>query len=373
MKMYDVIIIGGGLAGLTASIHLAKHQYEVLLIEKDHFPRHKVCGEYVSNEVLPYLNALDINLSNLHPKSIDQLLLSNRNGTFVKSKLPPGGMGISRFALDHFLFENAKSLGVKFVFESVVNVSFKNDSFDVSTRAQTYKSKLVLGAFGKRSNLDKQFQREFIQKNSPWIGIKAHYKNEQFPEDLVALHNFEGGYCGLSKTETNAVNFCYLAKYSSFKTEKNIENFNQNILRKNPFLDEFLNDSELLFEKHLAISQISFHKKHPVENHMLMLGDAAGLIHPLCGNGMAMAIHSAKLASEEILNYFQHQNRLDLETNYQRIWQKQFSQRLQMGRLFQRILLHPKLTNFGLNLVSKSPILLQKMIQQTHGKPITTC
>ena len=106
---------------------------------------------------------------------------------------------------------------------------------------------------------------------------------------------------------------------------------------------------------------------------MLMLGDAAGLIHPLCGNGMAMAIHSAKMASEEILNYFQHQNRSDLEANYQKQWQNQFLQRMQMGRLFQRILLHPKLTNFGLNIVSKSPIVLKKIIQQTHGKPITAC
>ncbi|WP_127845443.1 NAD(P)/FAD-dependent oxidoreductase [Psychroflexus aestuariivivens] len=371
MKIYDVIIIGGGLAGLTAAIHLAKHKKEILLIEKDSFPRHKVCGEYVSNEVLPYLNTLDLNLKNLQPKSIDQLLLSNRNGESVNSKLPLGGFGVSRFALDNFLYEKAQSLGVKFVFESVFDVSFKNDSFEVSTRAENYNSKLVLGAFGKRSNLDKTFQREFIQKKSPWIGIKAHYKNKDFPEDLVALHNFEGGYCGLSKTETDAVNFCYLAKYSSFKTEKNVNDFNQNVLRKNPFLDEFLNDSKLLFEKHLAISQISFHKKNPVENHILMLGDAAGLIHPLCGNGMAMAIHSAKMASEEILAYFQHHQRSDLEQNYSRIWQKQFNGRLRMGRYFQKILLHPKLTNFGINMVSKSPFLLQKMIQQTHGKPIS--
>ncbi|MFN2261794.1 MAG: NAD(P)/FAD-dependent oxidoreductase [Psychroflexus sp.] len=371
MKMYDVIIIGGGLAGLTAGIHLAKHNCEVLLIEKSNFPRHKVCGEYVSNEILPYLNSLGLNIKSIHPKSINQLLLSNRNGSSVTSKLPLGGLGISRFALDNFLYENAKFSGVEFVFETVLESHFHSDYFEVLTRSNTYKSKIVLGAFGKRSNLDKQFEREFIQKNSPWIGIKAHYKNEKFPENLVALHNFEGGYCGLSKTETNAINFCYLAKYSSFKTEKNIEDFNQNILRKNPFLDEFLDTSELIFEKHLAISQISFHKKKPIENHVLMLGDSAGLIHPLCGNGMAMAIHSAKIASEEILAYFKHRNRSDLETNYKNAWQKQFNKRLQMGRIFQRILLHPKLTNFGINLVSKSPILLQKMIQQTHGKPIS--
>jgi len=189
---------------------------------------------------------------------------------------------------------------------------------------------------------------------------KAHYTSSDFPEGLVQLHNFEGGYCGLSKTETGSVNFCYLAHYDTFKKAKSIEDFNQKILSQNPYLKSFLENSEMDFEKHLAISQVSFQNKKAVEQHMLMAGDSAGLIHPLCGNGMAMAIHSAKLVSNEIKSYFEHKDRDKLEANYSRIWKKTFQKRLIFGSIFQKILLQPQLTRYGMWMVLKSPFLLKK-------------
>lgn len=371
MKIYDVIIIGGGLAGLTLAIDLSSSGFEVLLIEKDEYPKHKVCGEYVSNEVLPYLDRLGIHINQTKADQINKLTLSNRNGKSVNIDLPLGGFGMSRYALDHLLYEKAKSNGVQFKFETVMGVEFENEQFCITANQQNYYSELAIGSFGKRSTLDKKLDRDFIHNKTPWIGIKAHYKNDDFPEGEVQLHNFEGGYCGLSKTETGAVNFCYLAHYDSFKKEGSVENFNQNVLTKNPKLKSFLMNSEMLFDKHLAISQVSFQNKNAVENHMLMSGDSAGLIHPLCGNGMAMAIHSAKLLSVEIKNYKIHKNRNQLEENYTSIWKQTFRKRLIFGSVFQKILLQPKLTNLGMSLVSKSPFLLKIMIQQTHGKPIS--
>ena len=70
---FDVIIIGGGLAGLTNAIHLSKFNRQVLLIEKDSYPKHKVCGEYISNEVLPYLNSLGIDPINEGAKQITEV------------------------------------------------------------------------------------------------------------------------------------------------------------------------------------------------------------------------------------------------------------------------------------------------------------
>ena len=371
MKIYDVIIIGGGLAGLTSAIDLSLNGFEVLLIEKDNYPKHKVCGEYVSNEVLPYFKRLGIDIHNTQADLIHQLKLSNREGASVQVKLPLGGFGISRFGLDHLLYQKAKSNGVTFHFEAVNAVEFENDQFCVKTKQHEFYSELAIGSFGKRSTLDKKLDRGFIQHKTPWIGIKAHYKNFDFPKGEVQLHNFEGGYCGLSKTETGAVNFCYLAHYESFKQESSIESFNQKVLSQNPNLKSFLINSEMLSDKHLAISQVSFQNKNAVENHLLMAGDAAGLIHPLCGNGMAMAIHSAKLISEAIKEYRTHKNRGQLEKDYTQIWKQTFRKRLIFGSLFQNILLQPKLTNLGMSLVSKSPYLLKKMIQQTHGKPIS--
>ncbi len=373
MVDYDVIIIGGGVAGLTAASHLRKNGHSVLVLEKQQYPHHKVCGEYVSNEVLPYLEYLDIRFSEFQVAQIDTLQFSLVNGRAITTKLPLGGTGISRYAFDDLLFRKAQDQGVDFVFESVDKVHFVNDRFSVATqRENRFSSRIVLGAYGKRSTLDMQLKRDFVQHKSTWLGVKAHYNFSNFPDNLVALHNFRGGYAGLSKTETGAVNFCYLTTYESFKSEKNIDSFNANVVSKNPFLAEFLREGKPLFQSPLSIAQISFDKKRAIENHMLMCGDSAGLIHPLCGNGMAMAIHSAKLASELISKYFNDTSfdRDQLEAAYQTTWDKTFQYRLWMGRRLQSLLLNPGLSQWALGAVGNSPWILNKLIKSTHGKPI---
>lgn len=374
MVEYDVIIIGGGLAGLTAALHLRKNGHSVLVLEKQQYPHHKVCGEYVSNEVLPYLEYLDISFSEYKVAHIDTLQFSLVNGRSITTKLPLGGTGISRYAFDDLLFRKAKSQGVDFVFESAEKVHFHNDLFLVTThRENQFLARIVLGAYGKRSALDMQLKRDFVQHKSTWLGVKAHYNIKDFPDNLVALHNFRGGYAGLSKTETGAVNFCYLTTYKSFKKEKDIDSFNANVVSKNPFLADFLKDGEPLFKTPLSIAQISFDKKNAIEDHMLMCGDSAGLIHPLCGNGMAMAIHSAKLASELVSNYFSDNGftRKQLEAAYQTAWDQTFQHRLWMGRRLQSLLLNPNMSQKALGVIGNLPWILKKLIKSTHGNPIT--
>jgi flavin-dependent dehydrogenase len=369
---YQVCIIGGGLAGLVSAIHLAQQNIEVVLFEKHKYPRHKVCGEYVSNEVLPYLNSLGINVFEHGAKTISKLKLSHQNGKTLEQTLPLGGFGISRYALDQLLAEQALKNHVKIIHDEVIEVKFNDDTFEIEAKAHHIKSKFVISAHGKRSLLDKTLNRKFITQKTPWIGIKAHYKTNSFDENLVELHNFQGGYCGLSMVENGHINLCYLVHQNAFKTYKSIEKFNANGLTQNPYLKKFLSQSEQAFEKHLSISQISFQNKPSVKNHILYAGDAAGLIHPLCGNGMAMAIHSAKLVSDEIVKYFEdtHVNRSSVEMAYEKQWQTNFNKRLFFGKVIQQILLKPKLSSTLINLLSGSPFLLQQLIKQTHGKPI---
>ena len=100
----DILIIGGGLAGLVNAIHLSAAGLSVILIEKNEYPKHKVCGEFISNEVLPYLQHLNADPMTIGAKKINRLLISTTRGKTIETKLPLGGFGISRYALDHFLF-----------------------------------------------------------------------------------------------------------------------------------------------------------------------------------------------------------------------------------------------------------------------------
>ena len=366
----DVIIIGGGLAGLTNAIHLSKLGKKVLLIEKNEYPKHKVCGEYISNEVLPYLEFLGINPFDFGAVKIDKFQLSTIKNKLISADLPLGGFGISRYKLDFILSEKAKENGVRIIQDSVVGVEFTNDQFKIETKEnKIFTSKIAIGAFGKRSLLDVKMERDFIKKKSPYLGVKIHVKGN-FPSDLVALHNFKGGYCGVSKVENDTINLCYITNFSAFKKYKNIDDFQEKVVFKNDYLRDIFNNSTKVFENPLTISQISLETKKPVENHLIMCGDSAGMIHPLCGNGMSMAIRSAQIASKLILNYLNGEisTRNELEKNYIRQWNKTFKSRLKTGHFIARLFRQDKIAEFLLSVMKIFPFVLPKIIKRTHGK-----
>lgn len=371
-KNYEIVLIGGGLAGLCNAIHLSKFGKKVLLIEKNEYPKHKVCGEYISNEVLPYLHFLNINPFDYGAVKIDNFKLSTTKSKMITAKLPLGGFGISRYKLDFILSEKAKENGVVILQDNVVDVKYKDDVFTVKTKEnKCFQSKICVGAFGKRSLIDVKLNRGFIQKKSPYLGVKIHVKGK-FQENLVALHNFKGGYCGVSKVENNAINLCYITSFSSFKKYKNIDDFQENVVFKNKFLKEIFKNSKPVWNKPLSISQISFETKNPIENHLIMCGDAAGMIHPLCGNGMSMAIQSAQIASKLILNYLDGVvlSRNELEKEYIRQWNKEFKWRLKTGHFIAMLFRKDKIAAFLLRVLRKFPFLLPIIIKQTHGKLI---
>ncbi len=367
----DVVIIGGGLAGLCSAIHLSKYNIKVLLIEKNEYPKHKVCGEYISNEVLPYLDYLGIDVFHLGAPKINRFQLSTPKNRLIQTNLPLGGFGISRYTLDHALAEKAKALGVRIIHDVVTNVQFSNNIFSIQTKSTQFHSSMVIGAYGKRSNLDIKLNRAFIRQKSPFLAVKTHVKGD-FPNDLVALHNFKGGYCGVSKVENDSINLCYITEFKAFKKFKDIDEFQKKVVFKNKYLKDIFKNSQAIFDTPLTISQISFEHKNPIENHMIMCGDTAGLIHPLCGNGMSMAIRGAQMASQLIIDYLQKRitSRVALETAYEAAWNREFKNRLRVGYLVSKIFSKNQLSELMIPIVKQVPSILPNIIKRTHGKPM---
>nr|MBA4141126.1 FAD-binding protein [Segetibacter sp.] len=166
-EKYDVAIIGGGLAGLCLAIQSAENGYAVILFEKEEYPFHKVCGEYISLESRGFLQRLGLQLDPLNLPLIKTLQLSDANGKLYKFNLPLGGFGISRYLLDNSLYQIALAKGVEVYTKTKVNeVIFENDLFTVKTSQQTILSKIAAGCFGKRSNLDVKWNRPFVRQKS---------------------------------------------------------------------------------------------------------------------------------------------------------------------------------------------------------------
>lgn len=374
-ELYDVAIVGGGVAGLSLSILCADAGFKTILFEKETYPFHKVCGEYVSLECLPYLEKLGIQFGKFQLPFIKRLQLTDGKGKLFEFDLPLGGFGISRYTLDNALYEIAKSKGVEVLINTkVLDVTFNTDHFTIQTSGKNFKGKIAAGTFGKRSNIDIKWKRGFViekaDKLNNYIGVKYHVKYT-YPKDHIALHNFFNGYCGISNIEDDKCCLCYLTTAQNLKQNNNsIEQMEKKVLANNPVLKEIFCTAEFLYDEPLIISQISFAKKKQVENHVLMAGDTAGLITPLCGNGMSMGMHAAKIAFENVEAFLTGKiNRAQLEERYAKQWQQQFSKRLFIGRTVQRLFGGNTSTSLFLRTMNRVPGLANKLISATHGEP----
>lgn len=370
--MLHTIIIGGGLAGLINAIQLAKAGFSVCVVEKSEYPFHRVCGEYISNETLPFLKSIGLDPFQLGAVALDEFSVSSPKGHSLKMPLDLGGFGISRFKLDNALYELGKSVGVNFLLKTkVLGVRQEAEKFIIKTdKAGELSAKVCIGTYGKRSNLDHSLDRAFFKKRSPYVGIKYHIRTDAHPQNQIALHNFAEGYCGISRIEEDKFCLCYLTTRENLKKSGNIPTMEKNILQKNPFLRQLFFQSEFVFEQPLVINEISFEPKPLIEQGILMCGDTAGMIAPLCGNGMAMAIHSAKVLSELLILYLQQKiNREELEAQYTAIWNKLFARRVWAGRTIQRYFGHPRLSEVLLNTGKLFPPVARVLMGKTHGKP----
>lgn len=368
-----VIIVGGGLAGLISAIKLSRAGIQCTVIEKKAYPFHRVCGEFISNEVVPFLRSLELYPEHLEPAKINRFMLSSVKGKSEIIPLDLGGFGISRYAFDTFLYEEAKKSGGQFFLNTEVqNLKFIQDHFEVYTTGETFQADIVIGAFGKRSKLDISMDRSFIRKRSPYVGVKYHIRADH-PKDLIALHNFPGGYCGVSHVEDNKLNLCYLTHRENLKKYKSISEMEGAVVFKNPLLRTLFSNADFIMNPPETINEISFETKSPVEDHVLMAGDSAGMITPLCGNGMAMAIHASKIVSELVIRHCNEASftRDQLEKTYASLWNKNFSGRLWAGRQIQKLFGNEITSSIAVNLAVYVRPVANMMVKASHGKPFT--
>lgn len=370
-----IAIVGGGLAGLSLAILCAIDGHAVEVFEKGSYPSHKVCGEYVSLESWNFLSkTLGIDLAGYNLPIIKKLNVSSHGGNLLTSALPLGGFGISRYLLDDLLYKRALALGVQIHTHCTIqHIQYMDNHFELKDQNDNvYYSALCIAAHGKRSLIDQTLKRNFFintKEKHNYIAVKYHLRSDA-AHDTIALHNFDDGYCGFSKIEADLYCLCYLTTAKNLKKYGSIENLEKNILHKNPFLKRIFCESEFVWDKPLTISQINFSRKELSKDHILFMGDAAGLIQPLCGNGMSMAFHTAYILHQKIHKYQYNRCLSILEKEYVRHWKQTFQLRLQTARQLEKLFGERKTTALAIRLLKISPWLTQKIITLTHGKEI---
>ncbi|HEX8266144.1 MAG TPA: NAD(P)/FAD-dependent oxidoreductase [Pyrinomonadaceae bacterium] len=385
-----IVIVGGAVAGASAAIHLANSGFQVCLIERERFPRQKLCGEFVSPECLEHfrrLGVLDEMLAAGGARLTETVFYApNSRSVVVPSEwfsTSGAALGISRAEMDFRLLERAKNLGVEVLEETQVTGLLEESGEIRGVTAKTNNGEKVeitadftIDASGRPAvlaNLAKKFKVQKTIRNpqsairNRLVGFKAHLRNSKIERGRCEIYFFPGGYGGLNRVENGLANHCFLIDARVVrKFNGNADRIVREVVFKNSRAEEMLETAETAHDW-LAVSVDSFGRKNLAPaGRLLAIGDAGAFIDPFTGSGMLMALESSEIAARVIA-----ENLPDFEqisAAYQNLHQAKFSRRLRVCSVLRRAAFLPNLATtaiYALSLSNSARFFLARATRQT--------
>jgi flavin-dependent dehydrogenase len=395
----NVVIVGAGPAGASLAIRLAGENLAVILIEKEKFPREKLCGEFISPECLPHFRRLGV---------LDEMLAVGGDRIFETFFYAPNGRNVSvpsnwfdaeaagalsigRAEMDFRLLEKAKRSGVRvleetsaaallFDREKVCGVSAKSKNGEVFEIAADFTIDATgrAGVLGKLADKDKlritndglrnKIQDPKSKIQNRLVGFKAHLKNARLEKGRCEIYFFRGGYGGLSLVENNLANHCFLIRADVVKEfNSNVEQILENVIFQNRRARQTLEAAEPVYDW-LAVSVENFGVKNLNSRPgLLAVGDAAAFIDPFTGSGMLMALESAEMLALAVA-----ENVFSIEAaaaDYKKSYARRFRKRLGVCSLLRRAAFVPNLAGYLISALNISEKTRQILARATRAGP----
>jgi len=346
----DVAIVGAGPAGSSAAIELARSGFSVVVLERDRFPRHKVCGEFLSDDATADLArwGLDATLAAMSLEKIVRGAFYFGKDRSVEFPLPRVATGISRYRLDALLAETARRSGADVRFGAKVG-SVSGDlarGYGIALEGHTapLRARAVIAAWGRWSALDLALGREFAARTKGrFFGWSRHDEGDaSHLAGRIHLYFFRGGYCGLSRIEDGAVNFAGVVAEDELR-------------RRGAGWERFLSallDEESALKAHLSplrpargvlgTSAVFFERHAPIFRGIFGAGDAAGVRDPFTGDGQASAIRGGVVAASVLARFLRGElDPAGTERAYRAAWRREFGARFTWDAIFRKALLSP--------------------------------
>lgn len=278
--MKPITIVGGGLAGLTLGIALRRRDVPVTVYEAGHYPRHRVCGEFISGDGRRILAQLGLEQKLLKAGATLATTAAFYSGTkHMRHNVPEPALCISRYELDTFLANEFQKSG---------------GNLETNHRWKADFSDGVVRATGRRIRPAKSGPR--------WFGLKVHAKNVSAEADLE-MHIVPNGYVGICKLPANEVNICGL--FRSEIAVPDLARIWKHWFRgpENSAIYARLQHASFNDESFCATAALSLQPQHAAEHDECCIGDAITMIAPATGNGMSMAFESSAIATEPLTQY----------------------------------------------------------------------
>ena len=359
VNRYDLVVAGAGPAGSSAAITAARLGARVLLLEQGHFPRHKVCGEFVSAESLELLRQLLLYapkgsaILDEAPK-IDKARMFLQGSTVEIPVLPSAS--IPRFVMDEALWCAAQAVGVDCRDGVSVESIKANGEFEVTTTGGAFSAVMAIASTGRWSKLRQPTPKPRAKK---LLGVKAHFR-ERNPSISTDLYFFSGGYCGVQPVDENTVNACALVR-ADVATDLDA------VLRLNGALAKRAKSWEPAMEP-VTTSPLIFAEPEPERDGVLFAGDTAGFIDPFAGDGISLALRTGAAAAQAAMHVIA--GRVTVEEalrNYRRRYEKQFLPAFRAAANARRVIGCPRpLPQFALQLL-RFPKIARAVFARTRG------
>jgi len=347
---WDAAVVGAGPGGSAAALALAAKGRRVLVLEKDHFPRPKVCGAFLAADGVEALGSLGLleTVRCAGPEVIREGSIELPSGRSVPMPLEAPALGVSRYFLDEQLARGAAQTGAEVRFGARVvfaqgGAGASRISWVDAEGVHDGASRVVIGAWGRWDALDRSFGRTFL-KGRRYFGWSAELCGDSRPlAGRVRLYLFRGGYCGLSRVEGGRVNLAgVISEKKRRRAGPGWEAVLEGIRRENRALDRDLRGLRISSDGFLGTGPVFFTAKPPVENGVLMAGDAAGMLDPFSGEGQSAALASGLLAAEAAEAALSGAIPIDrLSRLYARAWKARFGRRFGWSSIFRRLMLNP--------------------------------
>lgn len=343
----DVAIVGAGPAGSSTAIRLTLAGLDVVVLEQKAFPRHKLCGEFVSPECMPHFTELGVmeDIASAGGTELRKTVFYSRSGKSVSIDSSWFGVagalaiGLSRAEMDARLLGRARDVGVD-VRErtTAINGIVDNGKVkgiiarDAAGREYSVEAMITIDATGRTRTLTRHFAPDKIKKPASSVAFKAYLRGARLAPAACEIYVYSGGYGGCNQVEGDVFNLCFIV---SAELTKRLGSDPERIMREvvctNHRAAFALRDAQVVSEWFaVPITRFGRGELAPADG-LLAVGDAAAFIDPFTGSGMLLALESGKIAAEAIAS--QNSNGFDLKAigkEYSVRYGAAFDQRLRL-------------------------------------------